>query len=42
MIAFFALPAGYIVVRLSGSAGKFTGSWGEIESTFDLSAERSK
>ena len=42
MIGVFALPQGAIVVSLSGNQGKFTGSWGVMEATFGLTAERAK
>ena len=41
-IAFFALPEGFIVVRLSSRDGKFNGSWGELTATYPLTAERGR
>jgi hypothetical protein len=42
MIAVFGLPQGVIVVSVSGAQRKFTGSWGVMEATFGLTAERQK
>ena len=43
MIAVFALPQGSIVVQLGiGKDGKHSGTWGAMEQTFTLSAERGK
>jgi hypothetical protein len=43
MIAVFALPQGAIVVQLgANSAGKFTGTWGAMDQTFSMTAERAK
>lgn len=40
MIALFDLPQGSIVVRISGANGKFTGSWGQMNASFPIKAER--
>jgi hypothetical protein len=42
MIAFFALPDGFIVVRMASDGGRVTGSWAEINQTYALTADRVK